>query len=206
MADSLPEILESEPEKRPVGLKGMSMARKVQLALAGTRSLTRGLVKPGQVPFVHARVRILKQNGEIKLGKFCELHDSVVLYAINPDAGTPARLHIGDYTSIWFRTVISARHDIRIGSHCAISWNCSILDNDMHEVLFRPEDKPRERGNFVHIEDHVWIGTGCTILRGVTIGRNSVVAAGSVVTRDVPPNTLVAGSPAKVIKEIRGWR
>lgn len=54
----------------------------------------------------------------------------------------------------------------------------------------------------VHICRNVWIGAGSTILRGVTIGENSVVGAGSVVTKDVEPNTIVAGNPAKVIKRI----
>lgn len=206
MASSEREILTADNQKRPVSLKQLSMARKIQLASGAARALVRGLVKPGQIPIVHPRVRLGKWNGTIELGKFCELHDSVSIGSINPNPETPALVRIGDYTSIWYRTVISARYEVLIGSHCAISWNCSILDNDMHEVLFLPGDKPRERGNFVHIEDHVWIGTGSTILKGVTIGTNSVVAAGSIVTRDVPPNTLVAGAPAKVVKEIRGWR
>ncbi len=54
----------------------------------------------------------------------------------------------------------------------------------------------------ITIGDDVWIGGGCTILAGVTIGDNSIVAAGSVVTKDVPSNTIVAGNPAKRIKDI----
>lgn len=58
------------------------------------------------------------------------------------------------------------------------------------------------------IQDNAWIGTGALILPGVTIGRNAVVAAGSTVTKDVPENTLVAGAPAKIIRELTihdGW-
>ena len=54
----------------------------------------------------------------------------------------------------------------------------------------------------VTIEDNVWIGGGVSIIGGVTIGKNAVVAAGSVVIRDVPPDTLVAGNPAKVVRKI----
>ena len=57
----------------------------------------------------------------------------------------------------------------------------------------------------VHIEDHVWITSGCTIMPGVTIGRGSVVAANSTVTKDVPPYTMVGGSPAKVLRENIEW-
>ena len=54
----------------------------------------------------------------------------------------------------------------------------------------------------VKIGDRVWIGIAATILPGVTIGENSIVAAGAVVTKDVPPNTIVAGNPAKVVKKL----
>ena len=54
----------------------------------------------------------------------------------------------------------------------------------------------------IHIKDRVWIGANATVVPGVTIGENSIVAAGAVVTKDVPPNTIVGGVPAKVLKRI----
>ena len=54
----------------------------------------------------------------------------------------------------------------------------------------------------IHLENNVWIGAGATILQGVTVGENSVIAAGAVVTHDIPPNTLAAGVPAKLIRKI----
>jgi|GEM_PF-1042955 len=212
MTVEAPEILEQEasqpvPQHRPVNLRTMPTWRKAEIAAGLVRGIVRGFAKPPRrLPIIHSGVKIRKSNGTVTLGKFCEIHSRAALAAINATSATPARLTIGDMTSIWFGTVISARHEISIGEHCAISWNCTILDNDMHEILFRDEDTPRPRGNFVRIEDHVWIGAGSTVLRGVTIGTNSVVAAGSIVTRDVPPNSLVAGAPAKVIKQIKGWR
>lgn len=59
-----------------------------------------------------------------------------------------------------------------------------------------------EFGTAITIEDNVWIGGNATILPGITVGMNSIVAAGSVVTKDVPPNSIVGGNPAKVIREI----
>lgn len=58
--------------------------------------------------------------------------------------------------------------------------------------------------NPVHIGKNVWIGSNSTVLPGITIGENAVVGAGSVVTKDVPPMTVVAGNPARIIKEIGG--
>jgi acetyltransferase-like isoleucine patch superfamily enzyme len=108
---------------------------------------------------------------------------------------------------------------LSIGKKVFINFNCTLLglggiiieDN----VLIGPEAKilseghplsPTERQSLipgkVHIKQNAWIGAGATILPGISIGENAVVAAGSVVTKDVPANTVVAGIPAKIIKSI----
>lgn len=92
---------------------------------------------------------------------------------------------------------IDARNRVTIGNNVRIAPYTIILDSDFHDVKDHfAEGKTSE----IVIKDNVWIATRATILKGVTIGENSVVAAGSVVTRDVPPNTIVGGIPAKVIK------
>ncbi len=199
-------MAQAVPQERPVSAAGMPLWRKVEIVGSILRAMLRGRVRGGQLPIIHRMVKIRESNGAIQFGKLCEVHDRCVLSCIGPAGSPAAKLSIGGRTSIWYGTVISARSEITIGSNCAISWNCTILDNDMHEIVFRPEDARSPKGNYVRIADHVWIGAGSTILKGVTIGENAVVAAGSLVTRDVPPNTLVAGSPAKVVKEIAGWR
>lgn len=67
---------------------------------------------------------------------------------------------------------------------------------------FDPANRSATISKPIVIEDGVWIGIGATVLQGVTIGKNSIVGANSVVTRDVPPNTVVAGNPAKFVKKI----
>jgi len=94
---------------------------------------------------------------------------------------------------------IDARELIEIGANVRIAPYSIILDSDFHDIKDHFSDGPSKP---VIIEDDVWIATRSTILKGVTIGRGAVVAAGSVVTKDVPPYTIVAGVPAKVIKRI----
>ncbi|MBV9008366.1 MAG: acyltransferase [Verrucomicrobia bacterium] len=106
---------------------------------------------------------------------------------------------------------------IEIGSHCLISWNVGIADSDFHPLApvqrlidakalapyyaNRPP-RPKLETAPVIIHDNVWIGMSAVILKGVSIGENSVVAAGAVVTRNVPPNCVVAGNPAQLVKKL----
>jgi len=94
---------------------------------------------------------------------------------------------------------------IRIGAHTMIAPGCVLVDSDFHEPL-PPErrhiDPGYERDAGIEIGDHVWIGLRCCILKGVRIGRGSIVAAGSVVVRDLPENCLAAGVPARVVRAL----
>ena len=103
-------------------------------------------------------------------------------------------------------TSIAARSKtIRVGAHTIIAPGCVLVDSDFH-APWPPEQRHiapgYERDAGIDIGDHVWIGMHCCILKGVRIGRGSVVAAGSVVVRDVPANCLAAGVPARVVREL----
>lgn len=95
--------------------------------------------------------------------------------------------------------MIIAKESVEIGQDCQIAWGVTISDHDFHKTytngVQNVETSPVKVGN------GVWIGMNATILKGVTIGDNAVIAAGSVVVRDVPANSVVAGVPAKVIKK-----
>lgn len=100
---------------------------------------------------------------------------------------------------------------IKIGHNVAIAKGVTIRDSDNHQIVSQtidqqsPEKNPVTHSPII-IGDHVWIGINSLILAGVTIGDNAVIAAGSVVTKDVPANTLVGGVPAKTLKANINWR
>ena len=95
--------------------------------------------------------------------------------------------------------MIRSAKSIVIGNNCAIAAGFTVLDSDWHSI------NGKKRIEEVVIGDNVWIGINVTVLRGVHIGNGSVIAAGSVVTEDVPERCLVAGVPAKVKKEGITW-
>ena len=151
--------------------------------------------KSGKLLRMEKGVRVIKNNGTITLGDKVLLHRYVKLSAYG------GKIEIGNNSYIGDRTEIHAGESVKIGNNVNIAWDCNILDRDYHAFNGDSEVvKP------VVIEDHVWIGVRSIILKGVTIGEGAVVAAGSVVTRDVPAGCLVAGNPAKVMKENVTWK
>ena len=120
-------------------------------------------------------------------------------------AGGPT-LRIGDGTYIGRLSQINAWHSVRIGRDVLIADRVFISDADHN---YADADVPiRLQGDRyvapVALGDGCWIGIGAAILPGVTVGRNAVVAANAVVTRDVPDRTVVGGVPARVIKRMEG--
>jgi acetyltransferase-like isoleucine patch superfamily enzyme len=110
------------------------------------------------------------------------------------------RISIGDYVLVSPGTRISASDEITIGDSVMIANGAYITDSDWHGIYDRTVRS--EEVAPIHILDNAWIGDHAMVLKGVTVGRNSVVAARAVVTRDVPDNVVVAGNPAKVVKEL----
>lgn len=134
-------------------------------------------------------------NTKLIIGNKVMLYDKVNFYLDQPGA----EIIIGDRTYINRRTEIMSKASVTIGKDCAISWDVVISDTDYHQIVGTSSTKP------IVIGDEVWIGCKSTILKGVTIGKGAVVAAGSVVTKDVEAYTLVGGIPAKVIKRNVRW-
>lgn len=105
-------------------------------------------------------------------------------------------LQIGDRcgftgVTIWCFEKITLGNNVRVGA------NVTIMDGDAHQ------DDPRSGENSpITIEDNVWIGANTIVLKGVTIGRNTLIGAGSVVTKSIPANVLAAGNPCRVIRSL----
>jgi acetyltransferase-like isoleucine patch superfamily enzyme len=114
-----------------------------------------------------------------------------------PHLGT---IEIGDYVLISPGCRISASDEIRIGDAVMIANGVYITDSDWHGIYDRTERDADCRP--VLIADNVWLGDHAVVLKGVSIGENSIVGANAVVTRDVPANVVVAGNPAQVVKEL----
>lgn len=113
-----------------------------------------------------------------------------------------AEIVIGRGTMINNNTVVCAMKSIRLGADCRVGDCVAIFDADFHELA--PATRNRSVGLVkpVVIGNNVWIGSRAIVLKGVTIGDNSVIAAMSVVTKDIPANCVVAGIPAKVIDKL----
>lgn len=173
---------------------------RLQFALAGIR-WGRGWRMDG-MPILQKHRRSLMRFGE-GLSLRSTLHSNplganhpVILCTWQPGAV----LEIGNHFAMTGGAVIAAQR-ITIGNNVAVGANTTIIDTDFHPLnpaqrKTNPQDAQTAP---VVIEDDVFIGMNCLILKGVTIGQGSVIGAGSVVTRHVPAGTIVAGNPAKII-------
>jgi acetyltransferase-like isoleucine patch superfamily enzyme len=152
----------------------------------------------------------------LKIGDHSLLDCSVIFES------TKGFCEIGDYSFIGSSTLI-CRSRITIGNFVFIAWGCTIYDHNAHSIDYRDREQDildqladlRAGRNLIdskkwdvvdskpiRICNNAWIGMNCIILKGVTIGEGAIVAAGSVVTKDVLPWCMVGGNPAKLIKEI----
>jgi acetyltransferase-like isoleucine patch superfamily enzyme len=164
----------------------VQVGRESQVDWWRLRSLRGGRLEIGDSSIIHCKINFDEPHGRVSIGS---------------------------------RTYIGASHivchtAINIGSDVLISWGVTIVDHDSHSVFWpeRAQDVSRWlRGEKswqhvpvapVTVSDKAWIGFGATVLKGVVIGEGAVVGAGSVVTRGVAPYTLVAGNPARIVREI----
>ena len=183
----------------------MSVSSKLN---SGRAKLRRGRARVRGLRFgpnaSRARGVVLRvEDGRIDAGAGVRLHEGAHI-AVVGDQHEPAVLVLGDGVSIGARTKINVSTSVTIGEGTEISWEVQILDTDFHRITGLDGEVRSHRAPVV-IGRHVLIGTGSIVTKGVRIGDGAVIGAGSIVTRDVPAGWIVAGNPAKPIREIRAW-
>ena len=148
-------------------------------------------------------------------------NDSIISSQLIFESSDFGKIKIGDRCHLGGGTKVISRTCVTIGNDVTIAWDCTIYDHDSHPVLWedRSGDTIQELRDLklcknpiahkdwskvvskpIHIGDRAWLGFGVTILKGVSIGEESIIGANSVVTKSIPDRCIVMGSPAKVTK------
>ncbi len=152
-------------------------------------------------------VRAVGECNSLIVGKDSILQSEIVFESSN------ATITIGNNTFIG-NSLIACKKEIIIGNNVQIAWGCTFLDHNSHSIDYKQRrldltDALSGEKNWqvvveksISIKDDVWIGFNSIVLKGVTIGQGSIVAAGSVVTKDIPEFVIVAGNPARIIKRL----
>jgi len=148
-----------------------------------------------------SNIFIKGNNNIIYIGDDCVVNNTSIIL---DNEGSEIR--IGNKTSIAKVQIVSLEpYKIEIGEDCMLSYDIEIRNTDSHKIYDKNTNERINEGSSINIGNHVWLGMRAIILKGVTIGDNSIVAAGSIVTKDVKANTIVSGNPAKQIKENVYW-
>lgn len=151
-----------------------------------------------------------RRDDALVMGHHCTMDG--VQFAVGADG----RISIGDYC-YFTNVVLLSELEVRIGNYVVIGWNATIADSDFHPIapaeriadavacspLGHGRPRPPVERQLVVIEDDVWIGPNAAIMKGVRVGAGAFIEPGSVVTRDVPPASRVAGNPAQVVGTVR---
>ena len=161
--------------------------------------------------YAEAEVNNLQEDvTKITIGKNTHIRGQLLVFKYGGEISVGDNCFIGKDSRIW------SGDSLRIGNNVLISHNVNIIDTNSHEIdyLERAQrfremidsgswiEKENITTSPITIKDYAWISFGATILKGVTIGRGAIVSANAVVTKDVPDFTMVAGNPAKTVKDL----
>lgn len=157
-----------------------------------------------------------REDVALQIGDRCLLNNQFIFES------ALGKITVGDGVFINAGTTVISRSSIEIGNAVTIAWGCVIYDHNSHSISYLDRISDQEQqlidfplGNMVankdwskvasapiKISDYAWLGFDVVVLKGVTIGEGAIVGARAVVTKDLPPWTISAGNPARVVKEI----
>jgi acetyltransferase-like isoleucine patch superfamily enzyme len=157
----------------------------------------------GDHPFIIKPWYIELFGGPIRIGSHVTLlgcSDKKTRLTVWSEQTDIPGITIGDHVLISPGVRISAAHSITISDSCMLASHAYITDSDWHGIYDR---SLAPKGTFqVVLEENVWVGDSAIVCKGVTVGKNSIIGAGSVVTSDIPANVIAAGNPAKIIRAL----
>lgn len=162
----------------------------------------------GTVVFYKSPIMNVSNLGGVKIGENCYVgrsekgyHAGMPFYTSLFNDGDNSGIIVGNNCRI-NGAYIHAKEKITIGNNCVIASGVSIIDSNGHQVCSSNRTVGRDIAKPIVIGDNVWIGINSIILKGTTIGDNSIVSAGSVCKGAYPKNSIISGNPANVIKKI----
>lgn len=170
----------------------------------------------------HSIISVNGNNNKILIGENCIINNcKIIIYGDNNNVviEDTARLlggaklildgngivHIGKNAGIREVKFLAKGAEIKVGELCMFSNNILIRTHDSHNVIDNNTKGVLNPPQNVILGDHVWVGQNVTVLKGVTIGSNSILALGAIVTKSCPANCIMAGVPAKIVKSGVSW-
>ncbi|WP_299247798.1 cysteine peptidase family C39 domain-containing protein [uncultured Aquimarina sp.] len=139
-------------------------------------------------------------NNYLEIGKNARVKGSFHL------EGSNSSIKIGDETTIEFANISATESTkVNIGQDCMFSDSISIRTSDSHSIIDLKSNNRINPAADIEIKDHVWLGAGVTVLKGVKIGESSIIGSGAIVTKNILPNSMAAGIPAKVLRSNVNW-
>ncbi|MEB3245234.1 MAG: acyltransferase [Vampirovibrionales bacterium] len=171
---------------KELGCVQMALLRLV-LSLLGNGGLARR---------IRARVYSAFSGRRFHVGRNVAIASDVYIHTLNE------QIYLDDECQIFVGVHLDAGSGIHIGKRAAIGFRCLFITSEHPVDTDFKKIRPAYPGGPIKLEDDVWLGASVIVLPGVTIGKGSVIGAGSLVTKSIPPNSLALGSPAKVIRSI----
>lgn len=185
----------------------LTFVQKIHKRIYTFLLIIRGL-KIGKKSYVNKNIEI-NNIKLLEIGNYCYIHNNVRIATFPTDNHKP-KVKIGNDTLLMDYVQILCANRVEIGEHCMLAAFVTIIDEDHGtdlscNVPYKHQNLTNES---IKIGDNVWIGQKATILKGVSIGDNSIIGANAVVTKNVPSNSIVIGSPARVVKIWKdgGWK